>query len=108
MHLVEEPGESKSLSEEPEKLRKDKTIKEEQSEIGLQETETVRVITETQYNIKVKKKKEIEEKEAGEKRIEESENKEKRIEESENKEKASARNEKKITGKHQKVKSPQF
>ena len=92
---VEEPGESESLPEEPEKAKKNGTIKEEQSEIGLQETEKVRVSTETQSKAEVQRKKEIEEKEAEEKRIEKDEIKEKRIEKDETKEKRIEGNEKK-------------
>lgn len=74
---VEEPGESESLPEEPEKSKKNGTIKEEQSEIGLQETEKVRVKTETQSKDEVQRKRKIEEKEAEEKRIERDESREK-------------------------------
>ncbi|WP_292391168.1 DUF2953 domain-containing protein [Methanosarcina sp. UBA5] len=67
-------------------MKKDKTIKEDQSEIVLQETEKARVTTETQGKAEVKKKRKIEEKEAEEKRIEVIKSKEKRIEENESKE----------------------
>lgn len=82
---VEEPGESESIPEKPEKSKKDETVKEEQSEIDLKKTEKVRVTTETQGKVEVKKKKEIEEKGAEEKRIEVGESEEKRIEESKEK-----------------------
>ncbi|HWQ47638.1 MAG TPA: DUF2953 domain-containing protein [Methanosarcina sp.] len=90
---IEEPGES--LSEEPEKSEKDKTVKEEQSEIDLKKTEKVRVTTETQGKAEVKKEREIKEKEAEEKRIEMGESEEKRIEESESKEERTEWNKKK-------------
>lgn len=83
---IEELGESESLPEEQKKSEKDKTIKEEQSEIGLEEPEKVQVTSETQSKAEVKRKREIEEKEAEEKSIEVGEGNEKGIEEDENKE----------------------
>lgn len=92
---IEEPGESESLPEEPEKSKKNGTITEEQSEIGLQETEKVRVKTETQSKDEVQRKRKIEEKEAEDKRIEKDESRQKRIEKDEIKEKRIEGNEKK-------------
>ena len=82
----EEPGKSECFPEEPKKLEKDKTIKEEQSEIGLEEPEKVQVTSETQSKAEVKKR-EIEEKKAEEKSIEVDEGNEKRIEVGESREK---------------------
>lgn len=84
---IEEPGESESLPEEPEKSKEHKTVAWEQSEIDLKKAEKVQITTEPQDKTEVKKKREIEEKEPEEKRIETDENKEKRIEINENKEK---------------------
>lgn len=92
---IEEPGESECLPEEPEKSKKNGTITEEQSEIGLQETEKVRVKTETQSKDEVQRKRKIEEKEAEDKRIEKDESRQKRIEKDEIKEKRIEGNEKK-------------
>lgn len=81
---IEEPEESESLPEESEKLKKDKAVKGEQSEIDLKKTEKVRVTTEPQDKTEVKKKRDIEEKEVEKERevekeiIEENEKKEKR------------------------------
>lgn len=83
---IEELGESESFPEEPKKSEKDKTIKEEQSEIGLEEPEKVQVTSETQSKAEVKKR-EIEEKKAEEKSIEVDEGNEKRIEVGESREK---------------------
>jgi len=94
---VEEPRAKESLLEEPEKSKNDKTIKEKQNEIGLEETEKVRVTTETQDKAEVRRKGETKEKrpeekkidvdEDNEKRKKVDENKRKRIEINENKEK---------------------
>lgn len=102
---IEEPGESESLPEEPEKSKKDKIVKEEKNEVDLKKTEKVQVTTETQGKAEVKKKKEIEEKEIEEKRTEVDQGKEKkvevdqskenRVEVDQSKEKITERNEKK-------------
>ncbi|WP_230628798.1 MULTISPECIES: DUF2953 domain-containing protein [Methanosarcina] len=76
---IEEPEESESFPEEPDKSRKDKTINEKQNEIDLKKTENVGVTTETQNKTEGKNKKEIEENEIKEKRMEVDESKEKRI-----------------------------
>lgn len=75
---VEEPGERESPLEGPEEPKKGKTIKEEQSEIGLEETEKTRTTAEAQNRAEAKRKREIEEKRLEEKGIEISESKEKR------------------------------
>jgi hypothetical protein len=79
---VEEPGEEtgelEGFFEESENSKKDGTIKKEQNEIELEETEKIRVATETQSKAEVKRKSEIEEKKADEKRTEITEIKEKR------------------------------
>jgi hypothetical protein len=74
----EESGERESLLEGPENSKKDGTIKEEQSEIGLEDTGKTPVTTETQSKAEVQRKREIEEKEVEEKRIETGKSKEKR------------------------------
>ncbi len=54
---IEEPEESESFPEEPDKSRKDKTINEKQNEIDLKKTENVGVTTETQNKTEGKNKK---------------------------------------------------
>ncbi len=105
---IEELGESESLPEEPKKSEKDKTIKEEQSEIGLEEPEKVQVTSEeepekvqvtseTQSKAEVKKR-EIEEKKAEEKSIEVGEGNEKGIKVDESREKGIEEDENKEKG----------
>ncbi|WP_292373829.1 DUF2953 domain-containing protein [Methanosarcina sp. UBA411] len=95
---IEEPGENESFPEEPEKSEKDKTIKEEQSAIGLEEPEKVQVTSETQSKAEVKRKREIEEKKAEEKSIEVGEGNEKRIKVGESREKGIEEDENKEKG----------
>ena len=95
---IEELGESENLPEEPKKSKKDKTIKEEQSEIGLEEPEKVQVTSETQSKAEVKRKREIEEKKAEEKSIEVGEGNEKGIKVGESREKGIEEDENKEKG----------
>jgi hypothetical protein len=74
---VEKPWEKESFLEGPEISKNDGIIKEEQNEIGLEETK-IQVTTETQSKPEVKEKREIEDKKAEGKKIEISENKEKK------------------------------
>ncbi len=83
---IERPEEIESLPEEPEKLKKDEMIKEEQREVGPEETEKTRAGIEKQGKAEVKRQGETEEKRPEEKRIEVDVDKEKRMEISENKE----------------------
>jgi Protein of unknown function (DUF2953). len=81
---VEEPGEEEILPEEPEISKKNRTIKEEQSKISLEETEKVRVTTETKDKAEVRRKVETEEIRPNEQKIEINEDKSKDSEVNEN------------------------
>jgi hypothetical protein len=86
--LVGETGTKVNLSEGPKEEKKERGVKDKQSETGIEGTQkSTEDIIETQGKIEVEKRKEIEEKKQEEKRIQVSENKEKTIEVSENKEK---------------------
>ncbi|HEY3361773.1 MAG TPA: DUF2953 domain-containing protein [Methanosarcina sp.] len=82
---VEEPGEEEILPEEPEISKKNRTIKEEQSEISLEETEKVRVTIKTKDEAEVRRKVETEEIRPNEQKIEINEDKSKDSEVNENK-----------------------
>ncbi len=84
---LEEPSEKESFLEEPDELKKDRTIKKEQSEIVLEKTEKVRVATEIQDKNEVWRRGENEEKRPDEKKIEIDEDKATKIEVDENKRK---------------------
>ena len=76
--LVGETGTKVNLSEGPKEEKKERIVKDKQSETGMEGTQkSTEDIIKTQGKIEVEKRKEIEEKKPDEKRIQVSENKEK-------------------------------